>query len=106
MHRHRDVVGSRGVYGAISAAGEWALKRGCAVAYNDKGGGNGAHELMSDTITLIDGTLANAVLAGTASLFTANVTSGDLATFIPASRTAMRSSTRIRSRIPSRTGGA
>ncbi|KVL08706.1 D-(-)-3-hydroxybutyrate oligomer hydrolase [Burkholderia cepacia] len=73
--------GSRGVYGAISAAGEWALKRGCAVAYNDKGGGNGAHELMSDTVTLIDGTLANAVLAGTASLFTANVTSGDLATF-------------------------
>ena len=69
------------MYGAISAAGEWALKRGCAVAYNDKGGGNGAHELMSDTITLIDGTLANAVLAGTASLFTANVTSGDLATF-------------------------
>lgn len=73
--------GSRGVYGAISAAGEWALKRGCAVAYNDKGGGNGAHELMSDTITLIDGTLANAVLAGTASLFTANATSGELATF-------------------------
>ncbi|MGZ2743875.1 D-(-)-3-hydroxybutyrate oligomer hydrolase [Burkholderia stagnalis] len=73
--------GSRGVYGAISAAGEWGLKRGCAVAYNDKGGGNGAHELGSDTITLIDGTLANAVLAGNASLFTANVSSGELATF-------------------------
>ncbi|TCW86499.1 D-(-)-3-hydroxybutyrate oligomer hydrolase [Burkholderia sp. SRS-46] len=73
--------GSRGVYGAISAAGEWGLKRGCAVAYNDKGGGNGAHELASDTITLIDGTLANAVLAGNASLFTANVSSGELATF-------------------------
>ncbi len=73
--------GSRGVYGAISAAGEWGLKRGCAVAYNDKGGGNGAHELGSDTITLIDGTLANAVLAGNASLFTANVSSGEFATF-------------------------
>lgn len=73
--------GSRGVYGAISAAGEWGLKRGCAVAYNDKGGGNGAHELGSDTITLIDGTLANAVLAGNASLFTANASSGELATF-------------------------
>ncbi|RQS10376.1 D-(-)-3-hydroxybutyrate oligomer hydrolase [Burkholderia sp. Bp9002] len=73
--------GSRGVYGAISAAGEWGLKRGCAVAYNDKGGGNGAHELGSDTITLIDGTLANAVLAGNASLFTANVPSGELAAF-------------------------
>ncbi|WP_279610859.1 3-hydroxybutyrate oligomer hydrolase family protein, partial [Burkholderia gladioli] len=43
--------GSRGVYGAISAAGEWGLKRGCAVAYNDKGGGNGAQELGSNTIT-------------------------------------------------------
>ncbi|OJA77050.1 D-(-)-3-hydroxybutyrate oligomer hydrolase [Burkholderia ubonensis] len=73
--------GSRGVYGAISAAGEWGLKRGCAVAYNDKGGGNGAHELGSDTVTLIDGTLANAVLAGNASLFTANVSSGELAAY-------------------------
>ena len=33
--------GSRGVYGAISAAGEWGLKRGCAVAYTDKGTGAG-----------------------------------------------------------------
>ncbi|GBH27293.1 3-hydroxybutyrate oligomer hydrolase family protein [Burkholderia vietnamiensis] len=73
--------GSGGVYGAISAAGEWGLKRGCAVAYNDKGGGNGAQELGSNTVTLIDGTLANAVLAGSASLFTANLTSGDLAAF-------------------------
>ncbi|MGU7773582.1 D-(-)-3-hydroxybutyrate oligomer hydrolase [Burkholderia sp. MR1-5-21] len=73
--------GSRGVYGAISAAGEWGLKRGCAVAYNDKGGGNGAHELGSDTVTLIDGTLANAVLAGNASLFTANATSSELTAF-------------------------
>ncbi|MFL6806129.1 MAG: 3-hydroxybutyrate oligomer hydrolase family protein, partial [Xanthobacteraceae bacterium] len=27
--------GSRGVYGAIATAGEWGLKRGCAVAYTD-----------------------------------------------------------------------
>ncbi len=73
--------GSRGVYGAVSAAGEWGLKRGCAIAYTDKGSGNGAHELMSNTITLIDGTTANATTAGNASVFTANVAAADLATF-------------------------
>jgi hydroxybutyrate-dimer hydrolase len=31
--------GSRGVYGAIVLAGPWALARGCAVAYTDKGAG-------------------------------------------------------------------
>jgi hydroxybutyrate-dimer hydrolase len=33
--------GSRGVYGAIGTVGEWALKKGCAVAYTDKGTGLG-----------------------------------------------------------------
>lgn len=73
--------GSRGVYGAISAAGEWGLKRGCAVAYNDKGSGNGAHELSSNRVTLIDGTLQDAGAAGKASLFTANLGNTDLATY-------------------------
>ncbi|WP_323121747.1 D-(-)-3-hydroxybutyrate oligomer hydrolase [Burkholderia alba] len=73
--------GSRGVYGAISAAGEWGLKRGCAVAYNDKGGGNGAHEIASGTVTLIDGTLAGASGAGSLSQFSASETPGELAAF-------------------------
>ncbi|MGF6770106.1 hydroxybutyrate-dimer hydrolase [Paraburkholderia sp. GAS199] len=73
--------GSRGVYGAISAAGEWGLKHGCAVAYTDKGSGNGAHELSSNQVTLIDGTLQDAGTAGKASLFTANLGTSDLATF-------------------------
>ncbi|MEA3102739.1 D-(-)-3-hydroxybutyrate oligomer hydrolase, partial [Caballeronia mineralivorans] len=73
--------GSRGVYGAISAAGEWGLKRGCAVAYTDKGSGNGAHELSTNTVTLIDGTLFNATAAGKTSVFTANLGATDLATF-------------------------
>lgn len=73
--------GSRGVYGAISAAGEWGLKRACAVAYTDKGTGNGAHELMTNRVTLIDGLLADATAAGTQSLFTANVSSKDRAAF-------------------------
>ncbi|WP_238812381.1 D-(-)-3-hydroxybutyrate oligomer hydrolase [Paraburkholderia sp. SG-MS1] len=73
--------GSRGVYGAISAAGEWGLKRGCAVAYTDKGSGNGAHELSTDRVTLIDGTLQDASAAGKASLFTANLSGNALASF-------------------------
>jgi len=73
--------GSRGVYGAISAAGEWGLKRGCAVAYTDKGSGNGAHELSTNRVTLIDGTLQDANAAGNASLFTANLGNTDAATY-------------------------
>ncbi len=42
--------GSRGVYGAIATAGEWGLKKGCAVAYTDKGTGNGAHDLATNTV--------------------------------------------------------
>ncbi len=48
--------GSRGVYGAIGSSGEWGLKRGCAVAYADKGTGNGVHDLATDTVNLVDGT--------------------------------------------------
>ncbi len=45
--------GSRGVYGAIGTAGEWGLKHGCAVAYADKGSGNGLHDLMTDAVGLM-----------------------------------------------------
>ncbi|BDC45518.1 D-(-)-3-hydroxybutyrate oligomer hydrolase [Paraburkholderia terrae] len=73
--------GSRGVYGAISAAGEWGLKRGCAVAYTDKGTGNGADELMTGLVTLIDGRPVDAAAAGRSSIFTANVPASALATY-------------------------
>jgi hydroxybutyrate-dimer hydrolase len=55
--------GSRGVYGAIATAGEWGLKRGCAVAYTDKGTGTGAHNLQNNTINLIRGERASASFA-------------------------------------------
>ncbi len=74
--------GSRGVYGAIGAQGEWALKRGCAVAYTDKGTGNGAHELGTNTITLINGLTADAVTAGNASHFTAPLTDAQRTAFV------------------------
>ncbi|MGZ9075140.1 MAG: 3-hydroxybutyrate oligomer hydrolase family protein [Burkholderiaceae bacterium] len=73
--------GSRGVYGAVSAAGEWGLKRGCAVAYTDKGTGNGAHELDTNTITLINGLTANATTAGNTSHFTAPISESQRTTF-------------------------
>jgi hydroxybutyrate-dimer hydrolase len=73
--------GSRGVYGAISAAGEWGLKRGCAVAYTDKGTGNGAQELMTGQVTLIDGLVANAAVAGNRSLFTVDASPSDIARY-------------------------
>ena len=69
--------GSRGIYGAISAVGEWGLKQGCAVAYTDKGTGNGLDDLQANLVTRIDGRLTDAQAAGTDSLFTANLTDAE-----------------------------
>jgi hydroxybutyrate-dimer hydrolase len=55
--------GSRGVYGAIATAGEWGLKRGCAVAYTDKGTGTGAHNLQNNTVNRMRGQRADAAAA-------------------------------------------
>ncbi|WKL17009.1 D-(-)-3-hydroxybutyrate oligomer hydrolase [Comamonas testosteroni] len=72
--------GSRGVYGAITT-GEWGLKRGCAVAYSDKGTGAAPHDLMNDTVPLIDGTRSTAAAAGKQAAFNAGLTAGELASF-------------------------
>ena len=72
--------GSRGVYGAISAA-EWGLKRGCAVALTDKGTSPTPHDLQADTVALIDGTRTTSAAAGTNAIFRANVTASALSTF-------------------------
>jgi hydroxybutyrate-dimer hydrolase len=72
--------GSRGIYGGI-ALGEWGLKRGCAVAYTDKGAGNGAHELGADTVLLIDGLMAKGSSAGSASHFTAALSEAQRAAY-------------------------
>jgi hydroxybutyrate-dimer hydrolase len=72
--------GSRGVYGAISAA-EWGLKRGCAVALTDKGTNPQPHDLQTDTVGLIDGTRTTATLAGNKAVFNASRNSTSLAAF-------------------------
>ncbi|MGH6690511.1 MAG: 3-hydroxybutyrate oligomer hydrolase family protein, partial [Gammaproteobacteria bacterium] len=77
--------GSRGVYGAIGTTGEWGLKRGCAVAYTDKGTGNGAHDLQNNTVNLIDGLRADAGAVGKASNFTARLSAARRAAFNAAS---------------------
>ena len=63
--------GSRGVYGAIGTAGEWGLKKGCAVALTDTGKGVGLHNLADDTVTKLDGTRATRSAAGKQSFFSA-----------------------------------
>ncbi|HNZ90456.1 MAG TPA: 3-hydroxybutyrate oligomer hydrolase family protein [Acidovorax sp.] len=66
--------GSRGVYGAIGTAGEWGLKKGCAVALTDAGKGVGLYDMMDDTVHKIDGTRATRQAAGTLNFFAANIT--------------------------------
>lgn len=46
--------GSRGVYGALPTAGEWGLRKGCAVVHSDKGTGAGFYDLDSGTAYRID----------------------------------------------------
>lgn len=72
--------GSRGVYGAIST-GEWGLKRGCAVAYTDKGTGGAPHDLSADTVGLVDGTRAAAAAAGNNAHFRANLSDAERVAF-------------------------
>ena len=74
--------GSRGVYGAIATAGEWGLKKGCAVAYTDKGSGAGVHDLASNTVNLINGVRTTAPLAGKNSNFTALLTDAERIAFL------------------------
>jgi hydroxybutyrate-dimer hydrolase len=61
------------VYGAIGTSGEWGLKKGCAVAYADKGSGNGMHDLQNNTTNLINGVRVSAASAGAAAAFVANI---------------------------------
>jgi hydroxybutyrate-dimer hydrolase len=76
--------GSRGVYGAIGTAGEWGLKKGCAVAYADKGTGIGAHNLERDTVSRITGERVDADAVGAFSNFTADLSDAERLAFAKA----------------------
>lgn len=56
--------GSRGIYGAIGSSGEWGLKKGCAVAYADKGSGTGLYVFEDDSVNLQNGVRTGRVAAG------------------------------------------
>lgn len=73
--------GSRGIYGAIGTAGEWGLKRGCAVAYTDKGTGNGGHDLVPNAVYTMLGARTDAAAAGAQSLFTAELGAAERAAY-------------------------
>ncbi|HSV47899.1 MAG TPA: 3-hydroxybutyrate oligomer hydrolase family protein [Ramlibacter sp.] len=73
--------GSRGVYGAIGTAGEWGLKRGCAVALTDAGKGVGLYDPTDDTVNRIDGTRATRTLAGMLAHYAAAITDAARAAF-------------------------
>lgn len=49
--------GSRGVLGAIAVAGPWALPKGCAIAYTDKGAGSDYYDLDAGLGVQLDGTI-------------------------------------------------
>ncbi|MFM9435527.1 hydroxybutyrate-dimer hydrolase [Janthinobacterium sp. CG_23.3] len=61
--------GSRGIYGAIGSSGEWGLKKGCAVAYSDKGSGTGLYTFDDDAVNLQSGVRATRAAAGKNALF-------------------------------------
>jgi len=73
--------GSRGVYGAIATAGEWGLKHGCAVAYTDKGTGNGAYDVQNDTADDINGLRDTSANLGKNAEFVASLSATDRAAF-------------------------
>ena len=66
-------LGPRGVYGAIATAGEWGLKKGCAVALTDAGKGMGLYDPGDDSVNRIDGTRASRSAAGALAHFAANL---------------------------------
>src|SRR5438105_8659088 len=84
--------GSRGVYGAIATAGEWGLKHKCAVAYTDKGTGNGYYfigpastsgsvTLNGDTTDDIQGKAGSGAALGKNAEFVPTVGTADPAAF-------------------------
>jgi hydroxybutyrate-dimer hydrolase len=76
--------GSRGIYGAISTSGEWALKNNCAVAYSDKGGGTGLYTFDDDSVNLQNGVRATRAAAGKSATFAPPLGDAERAAFTAA----------------------
>lgn len=76
--------GSRGIYGAIGSSGEWGLKKGCAVAYADKGSGTGLYVFEDDSVNLQNGMRATRSAAGKNAIFAPDLGDADRAAFASA----------------------
>ncbi|UMR31860.1 D-(-)-3-hydroxybutyrate oligomer hydrolase [Massilia sp. MB5] len=74
--------GSRGIYGAIGSSGEWGLKNNCAVAYADKGSGNGMYTFDDDSVNLQNGVRATRTAAGKDAHFAPILTDAERAAFL------------------------
>ncbi len=64
--------GSRGIHGSIATVGHWALSRGFAVVYTDKGSGTGVHDMGLDRVLTGDGRCLPAREAGESASFIAS----------------------------------
>ena len=76
--------GSRGIYGAIGSSGEWGLKKGCAVAYSDKGSGVGLYTFEDDSVNLQNGVRATRTAAGKNAIFAPIMSDAERAGFAAA----------------------
>ena len=76
--------GSRGIYGAIGSSGEWGLKKGCAVAYADKGSGTGLYVFEDDSVNLQNGLRATRTSAGKNAIFAPDLSDAERAAFASA----------------------
>ncbi|WP_308923246.1 3-hydroxybutyrate oligomer hydrolase family protein [Janthinobacterium sp. J1-1] len=76
--------GSRGIYGAIGSSGEWGLKKGCAVAYADKGSGTGLYVFDDDSVNLQNGVRATRTSAGKNAIFAPDLADADRTAFASA----------------------
>ena len=76
--------GSRGIYGAIGSSGEWGLKKGCAVAYADKGSGTGLYVFEDDSVNLQNGARAGRAAAGRNALFAPDLSDAERLAFAAA----------------------
>jgi hydroxybutyrate-dimer hydrolase len=64
--------GSRGIFGALPTAGEWGLRRGCAVAHTDKGTGVGIHDVDRQLAITFAGRVVPAAQAAVGTAFVAS----------------------------------
>ena len=77
--------GSRGIYGAIGSSGEWGLKKGCAVAYADKGSGTGLYVFEDDSVNLQNGLRATRTAAGKNAIFAPELADAERTAFASSS---------------------